>query len=110
MAIAVGNVMHCGQNRRESEPLDRLAGGEPKAAIRASVERAEESDDRGPAGRMSREFDRAFDSFRPGVREKDALLGDSWSELREPLTQRGEALIVKVAAADVQKLGSRFLH
>src|SRR2546425_1179480 len=94
--------MHFGQERREAEPLDRLAGGEAQAAIRASVERAEESDDRGPAGRMAREFDRAFDGFCPGVRQKDALLGGSGGELRQPLAQCGEALIVEIAAADVR--------
>src|SRR6266566_9555084 len=59
---------------------------------------------------MSRQFDRAFNGFRPRVRQEDALLGGSGRELREPLAQRGEALIVKIAAADVQKPGSRFLH
>ncbi len=107
---SIHDVMHFGQERREAEPLHRLAGGETQAAIRASVERAEESDDRRPPRRMSRQFDRAFDGFRPGVREKDALLGRSGRELREPLAQRGEALIVEIAAADVQKPGSRFLH
>src|SRR2546427_7027455 len=39
---SVGDVMHFGQERREAEPLYRLAGGEAQAAIRASVEGAEE--------------------------------------------------------------------
>src|SRR6266568_9202996 len=102
--------MHFGQERREAEPLNRLAGGETQAAVRASVERAEEADDRGPAGRMARQFDRAFDGSRPRVRQEDALLGSSRSELRQPLAQRREALIIEIAAADVQKFGSRFLH
>src|SRR3989454_5746887 len=53
--------------------------------------------------RVPRELDCAFDGFGSRVRKEHTLLALAGRELRQSLAQRGEALEVKVAAADVEK-------
>src|SRR2546426_7318130 len=94
---------HLGEERREAGALDRLAGREAQPPVRAAVERARERDDGGASRRVPRELDRAFDRFGSRVRKEHTLLALAGRELRQSLAQRGEALEVKVAAADVEK-------
>src|SRR5436309_632164 len=63
VAIAVGHVVHLGEERREAGPLARLTGREAQPPVRAAVERARERDDGGASRRVPRELDRAFDRF-----------------------------------------------
>jgi hypothetical protein len=51
----------------------------------------------------------ALDRFGPRVTEEDPLLARAGSEARQALAQRGHALVVEVAPADVQEAPSRVL-
>src|SRR3989454_12324017 len=60
--------------------------------------------------RVPRELDCAFDGFGSRVRKEHTLLALAGRELRQSLAQGGEALEVKVAAADVEKPARRLLN
>src|SRR6266566_9590725 len=110
VAVAVRDVMHLGQKRREPGALHRLARGEAQPAVGATVERAQERDQRRATLRMADQLDRALHCLGPGVRQEHALLARPRRELGEPLAQRGEALEVEVAAADVEEPPGGFLN
>src|SRR5256884_2025532 len=109
-ALAVWDVVHLRQERRESCAVDRLARREAQAAVRAAVERPQEGDHRRAPRRDTLQLDRAFDGLGPGVRQEHALLARSRRQLGEPLTQCREALEVEVTAADVEELRRRVLN
>src|ERR1051325_1336163 len=109
VAVAVGDVVHLGQEWREPGALYRLARRQAQATVRAAVKRAGEGDDRGPPGRMPRQLDRALHGLGPRVREKHALLALPRRERRQPLAQCRKALEVEVAAADMKEARRRLL-
>src|SRR5256885_2221863 len=109
VAIAVGHVVHLGEERREAGALDRLAGREAQPPVRAAVERARERDDGGASRRVPRELDRAFDRFGSRVRKGHTLLALARRELRQSPGKRGGGLEVKGACGDVEKPARRLL-
>src|SRR5207244_1129506 len=82
VAIAVGHVVHLGEERREAGALDRLAGREAQPPVRAAVERTRERDNGGASRRVPREFDRAFDRLGSRVRKEHTLLALAGRELK----------------------------
>src|SRR5205814_5713852 len=88
---------------------DGLAGAPGTPAVGACVERAGEGATVRAPGRVPCRLDGAGRGLRSRVREEHALLARAGREAREPLAQRGEALEVKIAAADVQEPTRRLL-
>ena len=71
------------------------------------MEGALERDEGGAAGGVAGQLHRAFDRLGAGVAQKDPLLLRPRRDARQPLAESGHALVVEIAAADVQELGRR---
>src|SRR3989304_10027098 len=101
-------MMNVREERTEMGPVRRAAGRERERAQGSAVERAQEGNQMCPSGRIASQFYGCLDGFRTGIRQKNFLGRGAGSEPAEFFRKLGHRRIIKIAAAEMQKLARLF--